>query len=414
MKKLRIAIVSPYPPSKGTLNEYAYHLVQNMKNNEEIEEIILITDQLSKDEKFETENGSVKVSFKQTWNFNGLFNSLKIRKAIKEVNPDVVFYNLQFLSFGDKKIPATLGLFTPLITRLSGFPSVVLLHNIVETVNYDSAGITKNPLMKWIYNAIGTVLTKILLSTNMVTVTMSKYVEILEKKYGAKNVALVPHGSFELPELPDFVETVEKKQIMTFGKFGTYKKVEEMIEAVEIVRERTGENLEIVIAGTDNPNAKGYLERVKKQYAHVPNISFTGYVEEEEVPTIFKDSAVVVFPYTSTTGSSGVLHQAGSYGKCVVMPNIGDLKELIEEEGYEGAFFTPDSTSEMADAIEKLVLDPQERERLGRKNYAAAVGLPMQDIVEWYKLHFRSLIQKNKKSTPIDQVQPIRIGLKPI
>ena len=39
-------------------------------------------------------------------------------------------------------------------------------------------------------------------------------------------------------------------KIMTFGKFGTYKKVEGLIEAVEMVREQTGRELEIVIAGT--------------------------------------------------------------------------------------------------------------------------------------------------------------------
>ena len=395
MKKLKLAIVTPYPPSKGTLNEYAYHLVNNMKNNPEIDEIVIISDELPQGEEFQPEVGTVKVSFKQVWKFNKLTNFWSIRKAVKEANPDLVLYNLQFLSFGDKKIPATLGLFTPLLTKLAGIPSVVLLHNIIETVDYSSAGITNNPIMKWVYNKVGTMLTRIVLSADMVTTTMARYVEILEEKYNATNVALVPHGSFELPELPDFkADRNKKKQIMTFGKFGTYKKIEEMIEAVEIVRKRTGQDLEIVVAGTDNPNVKGYLDGVKEQYKHVEDITFTGYVEEEDVPTIFKESTICVFPYTSTTGSSGVLHQAGSYGKAVVMPAIGDLKDLIEEEGYEGAFFTPNNIEEMADSIERLVFDAEERERMAQKNYAAAVGLPMEDIVEWYKMHFFKLVQR--------------------
>lgn len=405
MKKLHIAIVSPYPPSKNTLNEYAYHLVKNMKDNEGIKEITIVCDELPKGESFIPEVGSVKINFRQVWKFNNLSNLFAIRKAIKDIKPDVVLYNLQFLSFGDKKIPATLGLLTPLLTKLSGFPSVVLLHNIIETVDYGSAGITNNPILKWVYNVVGTILTQLVLSADMVTVTMAKYVEILEEKYGATNVALVPHGSFELPELPTFKSNDgKKKQVMTFGKFGTYKKVEEMIEAVEIVRERTGEEIEVVIAGTDNPNVKGYLEGVKDKYEHIDDLRFTGYVEEEDVPVIFNESTVTVFPYTSTTGSSGVLHQAGTYGKSVVMPNIGDLKELIEEEGFEGAFFTPNSVNEMADAIEKLIVDPNERERMGRKNYAAAVGLPMEDIVEWYKLHFYKLV-KNPKTIKLSKAK---------
>ena len=63
---------------------------------------------------------------------------------------------------------------------------------------------------------------------------------------------------------------------MTFGKFGTYKKVEKMIESVELIRQRTGKDIEIVIAGTDNPNVKGYLQDVEEKYSHISNIRFTG------------------------------------------------------------------------------------------------------------------------------------------
>lgn len=391
---MKIAIVTPYPPSKVTLNEYAFHLVKQFKLKEDVTELVLLSDTLPEGESYPEIKGNCPVSIQTCWSFNSLKNLFTIRKAINEIKPDVVLYNVQFLSFGDSKIAATLGLLSPLMTRLGGIPSMVLLHNIIETVDYASAGITSNPLMKWVYNLAGTIMTKIILMANMVALTIPKYVDIIEKKYGAKNVALLPHGSFETPPVPDFNVPKGKKQIMTFGKFGTYKKVEEMIEAVEIVRDRTGEELEIVIAGTDNPNVKGYLKGVEEKYNHVPDLRFTGYVEEEDVSVIFGDSTVVVFPYTSTTGSSGVLHQAGSYGKAVVLPNIGDLKELVEEEGYCGAFFKPSDVNDLADAIEKLVIDDTYRKELAEKNYAASASLPMEDITEWYMMHFEWLIAK--------------------
>ena len=392
--KLKIAIVSPFPPSKGTLNEYAFHLVEQMKNKEEIGEIVILSDQLPEGVSYPEIISDIKITIQPCWAFNAYGNAWKIRNAIKACSPDVVFYNIQFLSFGDKKIPATLGLLSPLMTRIEGTPSVVLLHNIIETVDYASAGITQNKILQTIFNWSGTLLTKLILASTMVTVTMAKYVQILEKKYKAKNVAQVPHGSFEVPEKPNFKLPKGPKKIMTFGKFGTYKKVEEMIEAVQLVRERTAEDLEIVIAGTDNPNVKGYLKNVEEQYKDIDQITFTGYVEEEDVPRIFKESTAVVFPYTSTTGSSGVLHQAGSYGKAVVLPNIGDLKELIEDEGYRGEYFMPGNVTSLADAIEKLVLDEDHRNDLAAKNYAAAASLPMNDIVDWYLMHFAHVVKK--------------------
>merc|ERR1712098_157142 len=102
------------------------------------------------------------------------------------------------------------------------------------------------------------------------------------------------------------------------------------------------------------PYTPGYIESMKEKYKNVPNLTFTGYVEEKDVPVIFGESAVVVFPYTSTTGSSGVLHQAGSYGKAVVLPDLGDLGILVREEGYRGQFFPPSNADSLAKAIDAI------------------------------------------------------------
>jgi glycosyltransferase involved in cell wall biosynthesis len=192
---------------------------------------------------------------------------------------------------------------------------------------------------------------------------------------------------------------------MTFGKFGTYKKVEGMIEAVEKVRTRTGLDLEVVIAGTDNPNVPGYLAKVQEAYKHVPQVRFTGYVEEEEVPTLFKESAVVVFPYTSTTGSSGVLHQAGSYGKAVVMPDVGDLALLVKDEGYKGEFFEPTSVESLANAIEAIVTNETYRVQLGKSNFKAANAYPMEKITNMYLNKFESIITGKQADIPKSRVE---------
>lgn len=391
---LKIALVSTHPPGKGTLNEYGFYLLKHLRQNPNIKEVVLIADILPKGETYDFENDGCPIEVHSVWSFNGWMNLWNIIKTIRQTKPDIVLFNIQFLSFGDKKTQAALGLLTPFFLKLFGKKSVVLLHNILEEVDLKTAGITKNPLLSAIYNFIGTMLSRFVLSADMVAVTIAKYVEVLEKKYKVDNVALIPHGSFEIPPMPDFNLPAGPKQVMTFGKFGTYKKVEVMIEAVEIIRKRCDIPLQIVIAGTDSPNKKGYLNDVKNQYAHVKDIIFTGYVAEEDVPRIFNESAVVVFPYTSTTGSSGVLHQAGSYGKAVILPNIGDLGELIKEEGYAGELFEPDDAASLADAIQKVVEDDNYRKELSIKNYYAAVSLPMNDIVDWYYLHFLRILGK--------------------
>ncbi len=392
---MKLAIVTAYPPSKVTLNEYAYHLAKSFRQHEKVTELILLTDVTpeGKDINF-TENGC-KITVKECWKFNSYTNIINVTKAINKLQPNAILFNLQFMKFGDKKLAAALGLMLPLICKLKKIPTIVLLHNILEQVDLSSAGFTSNKLAQKIYNFIGTTLTKLILKADLVAVTMDKYVTTLEEKYKVTNVKMIPHGTFEIPEKPTHKLPNGPLKVMTFGKFGTYKKVESMIEAVVAVREKTGLDLEIVIAGTDNPNVPGYLANVKETYKHIPQINFTGYVEEIEVAPLFNDSAVVVFPYTSTTGSSGVLHQAGSYGKAVVMPNLGDLATLIEDEGYRGEFFEPESVSSLASAIETIVTNEAYRIQLGEANYSAATAYPMERITDMYISNFEEIIAKD-------------------
>ncbi len=404
---MKLAIVTAYPPSKVTLNEYAYHLVKHFRQKKSVTEIVLLTDKTEGKKDITFIEEGCKITVKECWEFNSYLNIINITKAINNTQPDAVLFNLQFMKFGDKKIAAALGLLLPLVCKLKRIPNIVLLHNILEEVDLGSAGFTSNKLLQKIYGFIGTTLTKLILKADTVVVTMQKYVDILEKKYNVKNVSLIPHGTFEISkEKPDFSITNRPLQIMTFGKFGTYKKVEPLIEAVEKVRKTTGLDLEVVIAGTDNPNVPGYLARVQEDYKHVPQLRFTGYVEEQDVSKLFKESAVVVFPYTSTTGSSGVLHQAGSYGKAVVMPDLGDLALLVKDEGYEGEFFEPNNIESLAFAIEILVTNNTHRLSIAKANYKAATAYPMEKITNMYLTKFNQISCKSvsKKTIVLESV----------
>lgn len=394
---MRIAIVTTHPPGKGSLNEYGFHFVRYLRTKlEDVKEVTLLVDELPQGDEysFEQQPSLVPVRSVSCWKFGAWNNFLRIRKAVRDINPDIVLFNIQFASFADGKISATLGLLSPWLLKRSGFKVVVLLHNIMETVDLKSAGFGGSSIIEGAIRFFGNVVTRFILAADLVAVTIPKYVDILEEKYGASNVLLAPHGSFEdaKPEIPD-IEPKGAPNIMTFGKFGTYKKVDVLMEAFEILQP-SHPTAKLVIAGTDNPNVKGYLDGMKARYSHLPNITFTGYVSEEDVPRIFGDSWVVVFPYTSTTGSSGVLHQAGGFGRAVVLPKLGDLEELVEEEGYSGEFFEPENPQSLADAICRVIDDQARMVEIGSRNYLAANGLPITEVVDWYLIHFEELLSK--------------------
>ena len=377
----RFGVVTALPPSSTTLNEYGYHLTRHLAAVDGVEEVLAFHE----DGEAQLPDGVRGV---ESWTFNGLTSAVRIVRALRRERPDAVLFNIHFTAFGNKKVPAALGLFAPLLARLAGVPSVVLLHNLVDTVDLDAAGFGSHSLVERVFRAIGSALTTVILQADRVVTTMPNYVDILNDIYGADNAYLTPHGSFDTTKYLGCDPTDGGRRILAFGKFGTYKRVDHLIDAYRQLTSDLGfADVELLIAGTDSPNAPGYLAGVAQANDDLARLHFLGYIEEEDVEPLFESSSVVVFPYTSTTGSSGPLHQAGSFGRPVVVPEVGDFIGLIEDEGFVGVPFDAESVESLRAAIELVLTDDQLRYDHASANHAAANSLPLADIAAWHHHH---------------------------
>ncbi len=382
---LRIALVTAYPPSQTTLNEYGYHLARHLAAKPEVRELIILHDNAA-EPVIDLPDRARAVP---AWRYGSLLNPVRIARAVRACGADVVLVNAHFTSFAASKVGATLGLMTPALLRASGTPTVVLLHNLVDTVDLEEAGFSSNPVLTKILAFMGGLVTRMVLAADKVCVTIPQYVEVLRDKYGARNVYLAPHGSFDEPD-PIERNPDATPSLLAFGKWGTYKKVEVLLDACAILRAQ-GVEVEVVVAGTDSHNAVGYLAGVKEKYRDLPAVSFTGYVSEEDLPRVFGSATVAVFPYTSTTGSSGVLHQAGSYGCPVVLPDIGDFAQVVRDEGFEAVTFDPGDAGDLARALRAMLADPAGMAAMGAVNRAAACGIPLADVADWHLAHLQEL-----------------------
>lgn len=392
---MRIAVVTPVPPSTTTLNEYGTHLVDALGSKPEIRELLVLHDDLP--------GGAVPTTLPAgarsvpSWRFGSWWNVLRIARTLRRERPDAVLFNLQFATFGSGRVAAALGLLSPLAARLLGVPSVVLLHNLVDTVDLRQAGYARSGLLVRLYTAVGRLLTRLVLAADRVAVTIPAYVDILRDRYGATNVFLTPHGVFE--EATDDVSIPDgPRRILTFGKFGTYKRVETLVEAYRLLLAAGYRDVELVVAGGDAATTPGYLAGVAAANDDLPGLHFTGYVAEEDIESLFRSAAMVVFPYTATTGSSGPLHQAGSYGRAAVLPAIGDLLELIHDEGFAAEEFDVDDAMSMAGAMTRLLEDPDRRDAIAAQNADAAAALPLAEVVDWHLVHLAAVSSTGRDS----------------
>lgn len=410
---IHIAVVTAYPPSRATLTEYGYHFVQTLRTKPGVAAVTLLVDAdatgaacAGDDDTFPRQ---APLDIRPCWRTGAWDTPLRILSAVRRPRPDVVVFNLQFATFGPRKMAALVGLATPALVRACGVPTVVLLHNLMNAVDLPRVGLTSSPLAACLTQRAGTFATRLLLRADRVTVTLPRYARILEEAYGATNVLHIPHGSFAPALSVPIVATTPTSgpvQILVFGKFGTYKRVETAIEAVRLLRETSSHAIELVIAGADSPRAPGYLARVRRAYADEPGLRFAGYVPEDEVARLFGQATVVALPYEATTGSSGVLHLAGTYGKAVVLPHLDDLDALVADDGYAGEFFAPGDAHSLAAALARVLDDPAHRQALEARNAVAARRHPLDAVVDTHLRHIHALLAERDAATHAREIQP--------
>ena len=376
-----VAIVTAFPPSVGSLNEYGLHLVNAFAARADIEKIIVIADRYEGGMP-ELDLGP-KVDVRRVWRFNDSLAGFHILRALKSSPAENALYNLQTASFGDSEIPAALGLLTPAVSQRLGVPSGVIMHNLVEAVDLSKTNLAESPLRQKLVSAASYFVTKTILTTGFMTVTLDSFWDILREKYKAKNAFMVPHGSFPLStDINVSVLEERPNTIVTMGKFGTYKKLERTIAAVQNLNSaRTpAQAIKLVIGGSDHPAKPGYLRSLETEHKDDRNIVFHGYVAEEDVASFFTQARLAIFDYDSTTGSSGVLHQAAIYGTPAAYPMMGDFIDVTEREGLKGFNFTPLDQNALEDAIRACLENPKDAQSLANNNVDVSKGVTMDTV----------------------------------
>lgn len=401
---MKICLVATFPPSGRQLNEYAFHLARELRNCPGVE-LTILADVLSAYEFATDENGNPIRADQQPelpgfnvircWKFGSLSTPSRLLKAIRRIQPDVVWFNLVFSSFATPEDPvaAFAGLSTPALVRAAGFYTHITLHHIIEHVDFAAAGIRHERLFR-----IGTdLVTRALLRANSVSVLLPHYYRTLRSKYRAQNVLLGTHGTFSsAPTPPDFSRRNNPDQrILAIGHWGTYKRLETLMKAFPMVLERAP-NARLIIAGANHHTKAGYWESVRAaQPPHLP-IEFRGYVPEEDIPELYRTTSVVVMPYDSATGSSGPAHQACEYGMPIVCADISDFREMAAEEDMAILFHRVGDAADLADRLATILCDPELERGMAGHNFAAGVDMTLRNVVAKYLRWFE--LQRCKKS----------------
>jgi glycosyltransferase involved in cell wall biosynthesis len=184
-------------------------------------------------------------------------------------------------------------------------------------------------------------------------------------------VRVIPHGAFDyltrLPEekpLPPELEGAEGPVILFFGLLRPYKGLDLLLEAFTQI-----EGAELWIVG----NPRMDVAPLRAAAAAAPGrVRFvTRFIDDDEIPAIFRRADLVVLPYRDAE-HSGVLYTGLAFAKPMLLSAVGGFPELAATGAAR--LVPPGDVTALAAALSELTADSAARERLAEATRLAAAG----------------------------------------
>ncbi|HET7484722.1 MAG TPA: glycosyltransferase family 4 protein [Solirubrobacterales bacterium] len=184
-------------------------------------------------------------------------------------------------------------------------------------------------------------------------------------------VRVIPHGAFDyltdLPEekpLPPELEGAESPVILFFGLLRPYKGLDTLLTAFREVQ-----GAELWIVGNPRMDVEPLRRLATEAAGRVRFV--TRFVDDAEIPPIFRRADLVVLPYRDAE-HSGVLYTGLAFGKPLVLSAAGGFPEVAATGAAR--LVSPGDPAPLAMALSELVGDRAARERLAGAAREAAAG----------------------------------------
>ncbi len=377
-ESVSIVIVSAYPPDVGRLSEYCKELVESLSK-------ILGKPLLILSDTCEASNTQIIV--RNCWKPDNIFSILKLWLNIFRVKCRLIHFNIHLAVFGSSRLVNFLGILSIFLAKMSGKKVVTTLHNIPDAIKIDNVGL-KNSLL----NRIGfSIAMKILVhSSTFIVVKVREYVKILGQRYSAKNVKFIPHGAWFTDRTCSWKHD-SPPNILFIGYLAPYKDLKRVIEIIENLR-RIIPGLKLIISGLIHPNYSNKKSLpILRDILSNPNVKYLGRVPDQDIPKLVSISRVLILPYKTSTGTSGVYHLVAALGIPVIAPPTLEFMELVKEGAGIALINLWSNNAE--NKVLKLLNDEKTLLNLSKKNISYALKRKWDDIAKEYVKLYREALK---------------------
>jgi glycosyltransferase involved in cell wall biosynthesis len=163
--------------------------------------------------------------------------------------------------------------------------------------------------------------------------------------------------------------TGEDPRLLYIGRLVPEKGQTVLFEAVARLAER-GRGVRLTLAGEGEIRPR--LEELAAELGIADRVEFLGAVGQDTLREIYAGAAVFCLP-SFAEGVPVVLMEAMAMEVPVITTKIAGIPELVED-GRSGLLVAPGRADELAEALERLLADPELAARLGRQGREKVVA----------------------------------------
>ncbi len=260
-------------------------------------------------------------------------------KRIFEESPDEIVIST----------PGPIGLFGYLIAKVMKIKCIGVFHTdfvlLAKQIVHDDIVITfLEKYIHWFYSHM-----------DEIRVSTKEYAAILKSRgIGESKLRFLPKGID--PDLfTPYLETDPSNQknrksdfkMLYVGRISKDKNLDFMISVFEKVLCRNP-NVKLNLAG-DGP----YLEELKSKHQHLPGLQFYGIIPRKDLPRLYSENDLLLFPSISDTFGMVVL-EVQACGLPAIVTNHGGPQEIIKH-GKTGYILEVNRSFIWEESIEKLI-----------------------------------------------------------
>lgn len=171
-----------------------------------------------------------------------------------------------------------------------------------------------------------------------------------------------------------------KKVVMFFGTPRAHKGIEDLIKAIDSIK---NSNIILVIVGIDERDQ--YCRNLAKASKEVLGKRFKGFGLQpfDKVPEFLAMVDIVVIPQRRNLATVGQVpakvFDAMAMAKPIIATNVSDLHEILDECGW---IVEPENTEKLAETIKYILDNPEEAEKMGQKTRQKCIEKYSWDAME--------------------------------